>query len=67
MDTCPLCRSKTFFVRDPDDAYEITKFELTASGCVFEDERDPETELISGREIFCDRCSWHGIADLLQY
>lgn len=66
MDKCPLCGYKIFFTRDPDDEYEINKFELTAQGCVFEDDLDPSAELYPGREVFCDRCSWHGDIDQLK-
>mgnify|MGYP006282068677 FL=1 len=65
MDKCPVCSSTVFFVRDPEDEYEMYRFEVTSKGCVFEDELDPESALFSGREIFCDRCSWHGDADQL--
>ena len=60
MHKCPLCGCTIFFVRDPDDEYEIMRFELTSKGIVFEDDPDPKPELTPDRDVYCDRCSWHG-------
>lgn len=60
MRECPLCGCTTFYVRDPEDAFEIFTFELSHEGPAFEEELDPEQELFPEREVFCNRCSWHG-------
>lgn len=59
---CPLCGSKSFFVKDPDDEYETYEFELKDGGPVFQqslqDEEIPGID--SDTDTFCNRCSWHG-------
>lgn len=60
MQECPICKSKYFFVRDPEDKYEVIPFELAAKGAVFIDGYDPSTELYPEWKVFCDHCSRHG-------
>ena len=58
---CPLCSSQNFFVKDPDDPYEIYEFDLKEGEIVFRTEGD-ESELpeIEGEtETYCNRCAWH--------
>lgn len=59
---CPLCGSKSFYVKDPDDEYETYEFELRESGAAFlETEEGIESpEIDSSTKTFCSRCSWHG-------
>jgi len=63
MQKCPLCGCRFFHLRDPEDEYELSTFEVTPEGIVFQDGLDPEAELRSEREVFCDRCSWRGTCD----
>lgn len=58
---CPVCSSQNFFVKDPDDPYEIYEFDLQEGEIVFRTEGD-ESELpeIEGEtETYCNRCAWH--------
>jgi hypothetical protein len=58
---CPLCSSQNFFIKDPDDPYEIYEFDLQEGEIVFRTEGD-ESELpeIEGEtETYCNRCAWH--------
>jgi hypothetical protein len=58
---CPLCGSLNFFVKDPEDAYEIYEFELKEDSVVFNrDVAEPDKPVVdSGTEVFCEKCSWH--------
>lgn len=59
---CPLCRSRTFYVKDPDDPYELYRFDVTDGRICFEPELDPAQtpEIREGTETWCDKCAWHG-------
>ena len=59
---CPVCKSDQFFVKDPDDDYEIFEFQYKNGEMRFAD-ADAEAgvdEIGEKREIFCQRCAWHG-------
>ncbi|MFP4393301.1 MAG: hypothetical protein ACOC43_07120 [Desulfohalobiaceae bacterium] len=60
MNKCPICASQTFYIQDPEEDFEFNLFEMTAAGPVFEERINPESVLYPEREVFCDRCSWHG-------
>ena len=59
---CPTCGCEKFFVKDPDDEYEIYTFTRHAGEVSFEPEVDPSAvpEVTGESETFCDRCAWHG-------
>jgi hypothetical protein len=58
---CPLCGSLNFFVKDPEDEYEIYEFELKDDSVVFSSEtvESGSPEVKSETEVFCEKCSWH--------
>jgi hypothetical protein len=58
---CPDCGSQSFYVKDPEDQYNISGFELKDGGIISTDvETDPvPLEVADETEIFCDRCAWH--------
>ena len=62
MNKCPACQSETFFLRDPDDEYEIFPFELVGDRIVFREREDPKSPpaLKEETRIFCNRCAWNG-------
>lgn len=65
---CPICKSVEFYVKDPSDPFEIYEFQLK-NGKVKFDEPEDETDLSlekGEREIFCQRCSWHGKYDSIE-
>ena len=59
---CPLCSSNRFYVKDPEDAYEMYEFDLENGELVFPEEEDiSEVPAIEeNTETYCTRCSWHG-------
>lgn len=58
---CPDCGSQSFYVKDPEDQYELFEFELKEGkivGSVKETESSP-LEVGEETETYCDRCAWH--------
>lgn len=58
---CPDCGSQGFFVKDPQDQYNISEFDLRDGQVVYKNmETDAAPlEVADDTEIFCDRCAWH--------
>lgn len=64
---CPICDCEHFYVKNPDDEYEICEFDLKRGQVVLISDEDgswcPE---ISGNTVsYCDNCAWHGKLDEL--
>lgn len=58
---CPDCGTQHFYVKDPEDQYNISEFTLEKGKIEFQDSPD-DTEPIpvtDNTEIFCDTCAWH--------
>ncbi len=62
---CPLCKSQQFYVKNPDDSFETYDFDLKKGQIQFEDPVGAPTqdEVKNEREVFCQRCAWHGPYD----
>lgn len=59
---CPVCGSKDFYVKNPDDAFEVHAFALEEGKVIFQDEGEAEDapDVGEATETYCDSCSWHG-------
>ncbi len=60
---CPYCGSQSFYVKDPEDQYEIYEFELQGGLIQFkptEAETSQPPEVRGETETYCGTCSWHG-------
>ena len=59
---CPLCRSQSFYIKDPNDEYEMYRFDVREGQVCFDSEIDTSLipALTDSTETFCDKCSWHG-------
>jgi len=59
---CPTCGSEAFYVKDPDDAYDIYEFTCSGDDVAFSGDIDtgdiPEIE--NETETYCNKCAWHG-------
>ncbi len=58
---CPDCGAKRFYVKDPEDQYNISSFDLVKGVIEYLDvttEEDP-IAVSQETEVFCDRCAWH--------
>jgi len=59
---CPHCGCEEFYVKDPDDEYEIYEFSCPDGEIVFSTKcAGVETpEIQPQTETYCNRCAWHG-------
>ncbi len=58
---CPDCGAKRFYVKDPEDQYNLSSFKLEEGKIEYVDEAaegDP-IQVLDNTEIFCDCCAWH--------
>ena len=58
---CPDCGAKYFYVKDPEDQYNVSEFSLEEGTVMYLDETTEagHIEVLEDTEIFCDRCAWH--------
>jgi hypothetical protein len=66
---CPYCGSRNFYVKDPEDQYEIYEFDLEGGQVQFlprEDEDSKPPEVGGDTETYCGLCAWHGKFNALQ-
>lgn len=58
---CPACGCEQFYVKDPDDEYEIYEFECRDGQVCFGKggSADDCPEVIDDMEVFCNACAWH--------
>ncbi|MEJ2589194.1 MAG: hypothetical protein P8165_16785 [Deltaproteobacteria bacterium] len=58
---CPICGSKRFYVKNPDDEYDLYEFECRDGEIYFEDTLTDEEcpEVRDGTETYCNNCAWH--------
>jgi hypothetical protein len=67
--TCPLCGSQSFYVKDPEDPYQIYKFNLAGGKILISPGAGGESEtpeIVAETETYCGRCAWHGKFHLLK-
>jgi hypothetical protein len=59
---CPFCSCESFYVKDPEDAFETYEFDLRAGEIVFPEEMNPSEcpSVSDDTEAYCGRCAWHG-------
>jgi len=60
---CPYCGSQSFYVKDPQDQYEIFEFDLLDGKVQFrpgEEEASQPPAIGEETETYCGVCSWHG-------
>ena len=59
---CPFCGCQTFYVKDPEDEYEIYEFGLDSGDVVFSDGlEESECPAIENETLtYCNECAWHG-------
>jgi hypothetical protein len=58
---CPVCGCEKFYVKNPDDEYDIYEFECRDGTVCFEEDLDGDEcpEIDAGTETFCNTCAWH--------
>ena len=65
---CPLCGCLEFYVKDPDDEYEIYEFTCKDDDIVFDAEVDGNDapSMSDSIETYCNKCAWHGKMETLK-
>ncbi len=58
---CPDCGAQKFYVKDPDDQYELFEFDLKGGEIVGAENNTESThlEVTEETETYCDSCAWH--------
>ena len=65
---CPDCGAQRFYIKDPEDQYNIFEFDLK-DGEVFFSDLESDTDpprVVQETETYCDRCAWHDRFETLQ-
>jgi len=59
---CPYCRSRNFYLKNPEDEYETYEFDLREGSIEFLEKGNPPLSLPLEKDtrVFCNRCAWHG-------
>jgi len=59
---CPFCGCRSFYVKDPEDAFETYEFELKDGAMIFPENVDEADcpSVCADTETYCGRCAWHG-------
>jgi len=58
---CPDCGAQKFYIKDPDDQYELFEFDLKDGEIVStgNDKEAAHLDVTEETETYCDRCAWH--------
>jgi hypothetical protein len=60
---CPFCGSQSFYIKDPDDQYEIYELDLQEGKVQFrpgEEDTVQPPPINDETETYYGLCSWHG-------
>ncbi|MDL2275832.1 hypothetical protein LJC22_06880 [Desulfosarcina sp. OttesenSCG-928-G10] len=58
---CPICGCDIFYVKSPDDAYEIFEFRVDDGKVVWlTGDAEEMPEITPDTEVYCNICAWHG-------
>jgi len=62
MTECPMCGCAQFYVKNPEDDFEMYEFAVQEGAIVFpsKEVEDGCPEIRDDTETYCDNCSWHG-------
>ncbi|MDL2329686.1 hypothetical protein LJC71_08090 [Desulfosarcina sp. OttesenSCG-928-A07] len=58
---CSICGCEIFYVKNPDDAYEIFEFRYEDGKVVWlTEDLEGAPEMTPDTEVYCTICAWHG-------
>ena len=57
---CPFCGCKTFYIKDPEDAFETYEFTSAEGRVSFCEPADKYPSVLQDTETYCNQCAWHG-------
>jgi Zn finger protein HypA/HybF involved in hydrogenase expression len=67
---CPACGSHRFYVKNPDDEYDVREFECRDGEIIFEeseeDPEDPAPAITPKTQTYCSKCAWHDCYEVLK-
>lgn len=65
---CPDCGAQQFYVKNPEDQYDLFEFELKDGEIINADHESDShpIEVDEETETYCDRCAWHGKFKILK-
>lgn len=58
---CPVCGCKTFYVKNPEDEYDVHEFECREGEVRFSENTEPDEcpSVDEKTETYCNDCAWH--------
>lgn len=58
---CPDCGCTHFYVKDPDDQFNISEFEVLDMQVIYcgEEADGGHIPVADNTETYCDKCAWH--------
>ena len=67
-DSCPRCGSDHFYVKNPDDEFDIYEFTYRDGDIQFDPDVDAGDAIgiDDQTEIYCNKCAWHVKAGALK-
>lgn len=65
---CPVCGCNKFYVKNPEDEYDIYEFECRNGKICFEEsiEDDECPEINDSTRTYCNKCAWHDTFEKLK-
>lgn len=65
---CPDCGSQNFYVKDPEDKFNIHEFSVATGKIVYTDNHTEgnSLQILEDTETYCDGCAWHDKYMILQ-
>ena len=59
---CPVCGCQRFYVKNPEDEFDICEFDCIDGRPVFDPEMDADQvpHINEDSKTFCNKCAWHG-------
>ena len=56
---CPGCGCESFYVKDPDDQFNIFEFDLKEGTIIPRSGEEDQLSVEEETETYCERCAWH--------
>ncbi|SHO49741.1 hypothetical protein [Desulfopila aestuarii] len=56
---CPDCGCESFYVKDPDDQFNIFEFDLKEGTIIPRSGEEDQLSVEEETETYCERCAWH--------
>ena len=57
---CPVCRCKSFYIKNPEDSFETYEIDMESLSGEEQDDVPGWCGRVKETTLYCNRCSWHG-------